>query len=354
MTVGEIPKGKFLGACLEKSHMPLEIIELDFPKSLAEKQVLVRNIFSSICGSQIGEIDAKKGPDKFLPHLLGHEAVSEVVAIGSEVSEVKIGDRVILHWMKGKGGEALDHSLVSGKRKINAGPITTCSEYSLVSENRCTRIQTTLKLENLPLFGCSITTAYGSLINDAKVNSNDALVVLGLGALGMWTLEMSRIFKVSSLIGIDTLENRVSRAQKLGFASEKWNFSGDEPEIIRLFKGRNASKRLVLMDTTGSVDVINKAFEWIKGEGVMVLVGVTPHPQKITIDPMPLHFGAKIVGSFGGSILPQSDIPYLLRMAEEEQFQMEIMEKSFFDLSEINQAIELLRSGSTNKMILKF
>ena len=354
MTVGEIPKGRFLGACLEKSHMPLEIIKLDFPEFLTEKQVLVKNIFSSICGSQIGEIDAKKGPDQFLPHLLGHEAVSKVVAIGSEVSEVKIGDTVILHWMKGKGGQALDHFLFNGKRKINAGPITTFSEYSLVSENRCTRIQTTLKLENLPLFGCSVTTAYGSLINDAKVNSNDALVVLGLGALGMWTLEMSRIFKVSSLIGIDTLENRVSRAQKLGFASEQWNFSGDEPEIIRLFKGRNASKRLVLMDTTGSIDVINKAFEWIKGEGVMVLVGVTPHPQKITIDPMPLHFGAKIVGSFGGSILPQSDIPYLLRMAEEEQFQMEIMEKSFFDLSEINQAIELLRSGSTNKMILKF
>lgn len=43
MKVVGLPKGKFLGACLENSHMPLEIIELDFPESLTEKQVLVKN-----------------------------------------------------------------------------------------------------------------------------------------------------------------------------------------------------------------------------------------------------------------------------------------------------------------------
>lgn len=354
MKYNALPSGTYRAAVLVKNNQPLKIVNVNFPRELGSKQVLVKNHFSSICGSQLGEIAGKKGPDPYLPHLLGHEAIGEVVAIADDVEGVSKGDTVVLHWMKGSGSQSDNHKVSSDIGILNAGPVTTFSEFSIVSENRCTRIQTTLKLENLPVFGCSVTTAYGSLKNDAKVNSNDALIVLGLGALGIWTLEMSKIFKVSSVLGIDALENRVLCADNLGFPSERWNFSGDEPETIRLFKGKNSNKRLVLIDTTGSVDVINKAFEWIHGEGVMVLVGVTPNLQKITINPMPLHFGAKIVGSFGGSILPQSDIPYLIRMAEEENFRMEIMENSFLDLSEINQAIELLRSGSTKKMILKF
>ena len=63
-----------LAAILVEQKKPLQIAEIALPESLDLGQVLVEFFYSGICGSQIGEIDGVKGPDKWLPHLLGHEA----------------------------------------------------------------------------------------------------------------------------------------------------------------------------------------------------------------------------------------------------------------------------------------
>ena len=74
---------------------------IELPKSLDIGQVLVELKSSGICGSQIGEIDGVKGPDRFLPHLLGHEGFARVLEIGPGVSYIKPGDSVVLHWRPG-------------------------------------------------------------------------------------------------------------------------------------------------------------------------------------------------------------------------------------------------------------
>ena len=78
--------------------------------SLSYGQVLVQVKVSRICGSQLGEIEGVKGPDKYLPHLLGHEGGGVVLEIGPEVTQVKPGDRVVLHWRPGAGipGRAIE------------------------------------------------------------------------------------------------------------------------------------------------------------------------------------------------------------------------------------------------------
>jgi S-(hydroxymethyl)glutathione dehydrogenase/alcohol dehydrogenase len=93
-------------AILTALNAPLVIAEIALPETLAVGQVLVKVHFSGICGSQIGEIDGAKGEDKFLPHLLGHEASGTVLAIGLGVRHVKPGDKVVMHWRKGLGIEA--------------------------------------------------------------------------------------------------------------------------------------------------------------------------------------------------------------------------------------------------------
>ena len=76
-------------AVLTKLRSPLEVIRIELPKTLEVGQVLVKIHYSGICGSQIGEIDGAKGEDKFLPHLLGHEASGTVVAVGAGVRHVQ-------------------------------------------------------------------------------------------------------------------------------------------------------------------------------------------------------------------------------------------------------------------------
>ena len=96
---------KFKAAVLTESKNPLAIEEIELPQ-LTFGQVLVEIICSGICGAQINEIDAVKGPDKFLPHLLGHEATAVVRELGPEVTRVQEGDRVVCHWRKAAGIQA--------------------------------------------------------------------------------------------------------------------------------------------------------------------------------------------------------------------------------------------------------
>ena len=94
-------------AILTERKKPLEVAEIELPNELEFGQVLVDIHYSGICGAQINEIDAAKGPDKFLPHLLGHEGSGIGEKIGEGVTAVKTGDHVVLHWRKSSGVESV-------------------------------------------------------------------------------------------------------------------------------------------------------------------------------------------------------------------------------------------------------
>src|SRR5208282_6331587 len=112
-------------AILAKSRAPLVVDEITFPEALEVGQVLVKVLYTSICGAQINEIDAAKGPDKFLPHLLGHEALATVIETGPGVSSCRPGDMVVMHWRPGKGMQSPTPDYRWNGRKLNAGWVTT-------------------------------------------------------------------------------------------------------------------------------------------------------------------------------------------------------------------------------------
>ena len=90
-------------AILVESKQPLIIDDVSLPDNLEFGQVLVDVYYSGICGAQINEIGAAKGPDKFLPHLLGHEGSGIVEKVGLGVTRMNPGDHVVLHWRKSSG-----------------------------------------------------------------------------------------------------------------------------------------------------------------------------------------------------------------------------------------------------------
>ena len=94
-----IPK-HMKAAILVKQNSDLIIDKIELPKTLNIGQVLVKVYVSGICGSQLGEIDGKKGKDPYLPHLMGHEGCGEVLKIGPGVKTISVGDKVVLHWKK--------------------------------------------------------------------------------------------------------------------------------------------------------------------------------------------------------------------------------------------------------------
>src|SRR5260221_6957688 len=112
----------------------MNLARIDMP-TLDVGQVLVKIHQSGICGAQLGEIEGVKGPDKYLPHLLGHEGGGVVLEVGPEVSHVKPGDHVVLHWRPGAGIQAAPSQYLLGSKAINAGNITTFQGLTVVSEN---------------------------------------------------------------------------------------------------------------------------------------------------------------------------------------------------------------------------
>src|SRR5262245_35220563 len=119
-------------AILAEQRKPLVVDEVSLPERLDFGQVLVRVIYSGICGAQLNEIDGAKGEDPYLPHLLGHEGSGVVLEVGPGVKTVSPGQRVVMHWRKGRGIEAATPQYRWRGRPLNAGWVTTFNPYAVV------------------------------------------------------------------------------------------------------------------------------------------------------------------------------------------------------------------------------
>src|SRR5215470_11779994 len=107
-------------ALLVQTGQPLVLAEIETP-ALKPGQVLVEIAYSGACGTQVMEWRGDKGEDKWVPHCLGHEGTGTVAEVGSAVTKVKVGDKVVLYWIKGSGIEAGGAIYGWADKKVNAG-----------------------------------------------------------------------------------------------------------------------------------------------------------------------------------------------------------------------------------------
>jgi S-(hydroxymethyl)glutathione dehydrogenase/alcohol dehydrogenase len=125
-------KLKILGAILEKHNSPLKFKNLDVPK-LNHGQLLIKMAYTGVCKSQLMEITGGRNNKIFIPHLLGHEGSGTVIDRHKSVTKLKLGDEVICSWLGTRGAKSDKIVYYDVNRKINAGPITTFSTYSIIS-----------------------------------------------------------------------------------------------------------------------------------------------------------------------------------------------------------------------------
>ena len=154
-------------AILTELQKPLVVSEIEIP-SLKPGQVLVDMSYSGICHTQLSECQGTRGEDKFLPHCLGHEGSGIVREIGTGVKKVKVGDQVIISWIKGSGADVSNTVYQWGDKRVNAGGVTTFSRQSVISENRLTVIPNDISMEAAALIGCAVPTGMGAVLNTAQ------------------------------------------------------------------------------------------------------------------------------------------------------------------------------------------
>ncbi len=331
-------------AILAELNQPLIIDEVELPDCLDYGQVLVKIAFTGICGSQIGEIQGRKGPDNYLPHLLGHEASGTVAATGPGVRFVAPEDRVVLHWRKGNGIEAAPPIYRWRGKRLNAGFVTTFNEYAVVSENRVTKVDHDLPMDVLPLLGCAVTTGLGVVTRDARLTIGESVVVLGAGGVGLNIVQGAAMVCADPIIAVDLYDSRLALASSLG-ATHRVNAKDTQnlSETLRSILGDKGAD--VVIDNTGNTDMINTAYNLAGPEGRIVLVGVPKKGDNVSFYSLDLHFGKCITGSHGGDAQPAEDIPRYLRLYKSGKLDLDDLDTERYTLDEINTAIERMKNG---------
>ena len=342
---------KTKAAILVEQKKDLVVDEIEIPK-LEHGKVLVEIKSTRICGSQLGEIEGVKGPDHYLPHLLGHEAGGVVREVGPLVTRVKEGDHVVCHWRPAPGISGPCPTYEWNGSTVNAGHITTFSEYAVISESRLTPIDAKYGHEVSALMADTITTGFGIISNDAKVRIGQSVCVIGIGGIGLGAVLGAKLSGAHPIIAVDLFGHKLEQARRCGAThcinSKEIKIKDAISEII----GRPEVD--VMVEGTGRPEIIEAAYELTSSQGTCVLFGVMKFDQKVSLNTLPLHFGRTLTGSEGGQSQPHLDIPRYLRMMDNGVFDLDDFVSHRFKLEDVNSAISRMRSGESIHTLINF
>ena len=115
-------------------------------------------------------------------------------------------------WIKGEGIDAEGAKYLCGDQIINSGKVSTFSNFSVVSENRLTKLPESIPLDQGVLFGCALLTGAGMVYNELKPMATDSVAVLGLGGIGLSAIIALKDIGCKNIIAKDNLSSLTSIA----------------------------------------------------------------------------------------------------------------------------------------------
>jgi S-(hydroxymethyl)glutathione dehydrogenase / alcohol dehydrogenase len=232
-------------AVMHEARQPLAIENLEIAKP-APHEVLLRTAFTGLCHSDLHFIEGLYPMPT--PCVLGHEASAVVEAVGSEVSYVSPGDKVITctsvfcgtcyYCMTGRPNLCDNTSVkmppgkaqrlfLNGKPVVQCFNLSTFAEQMLVHENAVVKIGAEIPLDRAALVGCGVITGAGAVINTAKVTAGSTVAVFGCGGIGLSAVNGAAIAGADRIIAIDTISSKLETAKEMG-ATDIINASGVE------------------------------------------------------------------------------------------------------------------------------
>lgn len=330
---------EFKAAVLRRLNEPVQIYSVSTP-TLMTGQVLVKILYAGICHSQLMEIQGKRGEDRYLPHMLGHEGVGEVIKVGHGVTRFKSGDRVIIGWMKSTGIDAGGCIYQSNIGPINGGPTTTFSEYSVISENRLVLKPSNLNDAVSVLLGCALLTGAGMVLNQLKPTEGSSVLVFGLGGIGLSALLALHNFKTKNIVAIDIEPEKLTLAKELGAT----NTYLSTKEGISHFRKDFPLGVDFAIESAGLCSTIEQAFDLLSKNGLCIFASHPATGDKISIDPHKMIQGKRLQGTWGGASFPERDIPLIADIIADNKLPIDKLISRYYKLDEINTALDDLNN----------
>ena len=340
---------KTTAAVLVELGKPLILAELDIPV-LKPGQVLVEIAFSGICHTQVLECRGHRGDDPYLPHCLGHEGSGIVCDIGGGVTKVKVGERIILSWIKGSGADVPGTLYGWNSRSVNAGAITTFSRHAVVSENRLTPLPQNIAMRDATMLGCAVPTGLGTVFNTAQPRPGQGMAVFGMGGIGSCVLMGAIIAGCVPIIAVDVRQDKLKLAKKIG-ATHCVHAAELNPveEIHRICPGGID----FAVEAIGRPGTVVQALHSIRNQGgTVVVIGNARDGEFIQLDQKQLNLGKRILGTWGGDNLPDRDYPLYCKLLNCGKFNLDLIMSRDYRLSEINAAINDLGEGKVVRPVV--
>lgn len=334
--------------------------------------VLVRMGASGVCGSDRHVLDG----DWTLPSptVMGHEGAGTVEAIGEGVTDVAVGDHVILSWfypcrrctacVSGKsyvctGSRSEECLLPDGTTPLSmdggeAFPYLTVgsmSEYAVVPEAGAIRIPREVPFDVASLIGCSVATGFGAVVNDAGVEAGTSAVVVGTGGVGLSIIMALHLVGAHPIIAVDVSEDKLAAAKGFGATHTLAPSAGLVDEIHGLTRGGAA----YAFEAIGRVETIESLPSLLAAGGSAVLVGLPPEGSPVSIDALALAEGGKsLIGSNYGSTVPGRDFPRLAELFLAGRLPVDRLISHRIALDDVNEAFEAMRRGERARSVIVF
>jgi S-(hydroxymethyl)glutathione dehydrogenase/alcohol dehydrogenase len=334
-------------------------------------EVKIRIARAAVCHSDLhfikGEIPFK------LPGLAGHEVAGHVDEVGENVTDLKVGDAVIIGTVTSGCGHCyyckigLNHFCVERRppgpgRHQNkqgqriapmAGPVAGFAEYTTVLQTLVTKIPAEMPLDRAALLACGVTSGFGAVVNRAQVKPKSSVVVVGTGGVGLNAIQGAVFCGAYPIIAADILDNKLEAARQFG-ATHVINTSREKEPIEavkKLTSGRGADYVFI---TAGSMDALRQGFSMSGVRGMTVIVGIMGGNLSSFV-PIEFIMSEKILtGCGGGSIQPSIDIPYLISLYQAGKLKLDELISGHYPLEGINEAIESLDRGEALRNIIVF
>lgn len=332
-------------------------------------ELLIKIHASGLCHSDLSVINGDR--PRGLPIVLGHESSAEVVELGQGVTDLKIGDHVVMVFVPScgccspcsEGRPALcipgaqantAGTLLSGERRLLSSSdeplnhhtgVSCFAEYAVVSRRSCVKVHREISHREASLFGCAVLTGAGAVINRAHFQAGNSAAIVGLGGVGLSALLAAVASGSRRTVAVDLNDEKLALARELG-ATHTINPSKmvDSGEFLEAAGGGVDFG----FDMAGSVKAFETAHLLTKRGGTTITSGL-PNPSSRFALPLAQMVAEErtVQGSYLGSGVPARDIEKYIDLYVAGQLPVDRLMGKTFTLDSINEGFDHMLSGSS-------
>jgi Zn-dependent alcohol dehydrogenase len=366
---------KIRGAVLEQIGLPrpyaesrpLSVGELDLAPP-GDSELLVRIEAAGLCHSDLSVVDGSRV--RPVPMLLGHEAAGVVEQVGAGVSDMTVGQRIVMTFLPRCGhcaacatdgltpcepGSAANTAgtLLTGERRLSRDGhpvnhhlgVSGFATHAVVDRHSVVPVPADVPPVVASLLGCAVLTGGGAVLNVGRPEPGHTVIVVGLGGVGMAAVLTALAHADVHVVGVDQLADKLDRARSMGV------HEACTPDEAR----ERGLKAAVVIEAVGHPSALETAIDLTAPGGRTVTVGLPRPDARIKVSPLGfVAEGRSLIGSYLGSAVPSRDIPHFVELWRAGRLPVESLVSSTITLDGINDGMDRLADGKAVRQVIRF